>query len=112
MADTKLSQGCQSIFGLASHYRRFVQGFATIAEPLTKLTKKHVHFHWTEEAHRAFDRLKHELINATSLAYSYTDRPSTVDTDALDVGLDAVVSQSFDGIERPIAFFSRVMNQA
>jgi len=101
-----------AFFGLASYYRRFVQGFATIAEPQTRLTKKHIHFHWTEEAQTAFDRLKQELINATSLAFPYPDWPCIVDTDASDVGLGAAISQSIDGIERPIAFFSRVMNQA
>jgi len=79
-------QRCQSIFGLASYYRRFVQGSATTAEPLTRLTKKHVHFHWTEEAQAAFDRLKQELINATFLAFPYPVRPCIVDTDASDVG--------------------------
>ena len=104
-----MSQRCQSIFGLAYYYRRFVQGFATITEPLTRLTKKHVHCQWTEEALAAFDRLQHELINAASLAFPYPDRPCIVDT---DVGLGAAISQSLNGIERPIAFFLSVMNQA
>ena len=105
-------QNVIAFFGLASYYRRFVQGFATIAEPPTRLTKKHVHFHWTEEAQRTFDRLKQGIINATSLAYPYPDWPCIIDTDASDVGLGAAISESIDGIERPIAFFSRVMNQA
>jgi len=56
--------------------------------------------------------LKQELINATSLAFPYPDRPCIVDRDASDVGLGAAISQSLNGMERPIAFFSRVMNQA
>jgi len=56
----KCLRDAQAFFGLASYYRRFVQGFATIAEPLTRLTKKHVHFNWNEEAQEAFGRLKQE----------------------------------------------------
>ena len=41
---------------LVSYYRRFVKGFATIAEPLTRLTKKHTPFHWSPEADHAFER--------------------------------------------------------
>jgi len=106
----KCLKDVRAFFGLASYDRRFVQGFATIAEPLTRLTKKHVHFHRIEDAQAAFDRLKQELINATSLAFPYPDRPCIVNTDASDVGLGAAISQSVNGIERPIA--SRVMNQA
>jgi len=108
----KCLKDVRAFFGLASYYRRFVQGFATIAEPLTRLTKTHVRFHWTEEAQAAFDRLKQELINATSLAFPYPDRPCIVDTNASDVCLGAAISQSVNGIERPIGFFSRVMNRA
>jgi len=43
----KCLKDVRAFFGLASYYRRFVQGFVTLAEPLTRLTKKHVHFHWT-----------------------------------------------------------------
>ena len=33
-----------------------------------------------------------------------------LDTDASDVAIGAVLSQNVDGVERPIAFFSRVLN--
>ena len=58
----------------------------------------------------AFEKLKTELIDATMLAFPDPTRPCIVDTDASDVALGAVVSQVVDGVERPIAFYSRVMN--
>jgi len=42
-----------AFFGLASYYRMFVQNFASIAEPLSALTKKGVCFSWSPEAQQA-----------------------------------------------------------
>ena len=68
-------------------------------------------FAWTDEAQEAFDKLKQALIDACSLAFPYPVLPIILDTDASDVAIGTVVSQNMDGIERPIAFFWRVMNQ-
>jgi len=59
----------RAFVGLASYYRKFVRGFATIAEPLTRLTRKMARFEWTEEAQQTFDVLKKALVDATSLAF-------------------------------------------
>jgi len=101
----------RAFFGLASYYRRFVKGFATIAEPLTRLTRKMARFEWTEEAQLSFEALKKALVESTSLAFPVPQEHCILDTDASDVAVGAVLSQRIDGIERPIAFFSRVMNE-
>jgi len=95
---------------LASYYHRFVKRFATIAEPLTRLTRKMARFEWTEEAQQAFNALKKALVKATCLDFPLPQEPCILDTDSSDVAVGAVLSQKFDGIERHIAFFSRVMN--
>ncbi|XP_071700181.1 uncharacterized protein [Rutidosis leptorrhynchoides] len=58
----------RSFLGLAGYYRRFVEGFSTIALPLTKLLRKGEKFVWTEERQKSFDELKKRLVSAPILA--------------------------------------------
>jgi len=102
----------RAFYGLASYYRKFVKNFATLAEPLSRLTKKGTKFVWSDEAQKSFEALKTALVDATTLAFPLPDRQCILDTDASDVAIGAVLSQMIDGQERPIAFFSRVLNQS
>ena len=99
----------RAFVGLASYYRRFVRSFANIAEPLTRMTKKNTRFEWTDEADEAFQKLKTALMEVPILAFPHPNVPCILDTDASDVAIRAVLSQVI-GVERPIAFYSRVMN--
>jgi len=47
----------QSFLGIASYYRRFVEGFSKIGLPLTKLLCKDNKFAWTEESETSFKNL-------------------------------------------------------
>jgi len=107
----KCIRDIRAFYGLASYYRRFVKNFANVAEPLTKLTRKNTKFEWTDEAQEAFDRLKRALQEATTVAFPHPDKPCILDTDASDIAIGAVLSQVIDGVERPVAFFSRIMSQ-
>ena len=44
----------RSFLGLAGYYRKFVKGFSSIAQPMTKLTGKDVKFAWSEDCKRSF----------------------------------------------------------
>jgi len=102
----------RAFYGLASYYRHYVKGFATIAEPLTRLTRKNANFHWSEEAEKAFNKLKEALMQASTLAFPLPGLPVYLDTDASDVAVGCTIGQMVDGEERPIAFFSRIMNES
>ena len=77
----------RQFIGLASYYRRFVPGFASIAAPLRALTKKNAVFTWTPECQTAFDRLKDLLVTAPVLAFPRfgPDAEFTLETDASGV---------------------------
>jgi len=95
----------RAFFGLASYYRKSVQNFASIAEPLSALTKNGVRFSWSPEAQQAFERLKRVLAETVTLAYPQPNQTFILDTDASDVAVGAILSTMVDGVERPIAFF-------
>ena len=99
----------RAFYGLASYYQKFVKDFTSIAEPLSRLTRKNTPFTWTDEAQLSFDRLKSALLATETLAYPYPDLPCILNTDASDVAVGAVLSQVVNGVERPIVFFSRVL---
>ena len=102
----------RAFVGLCSYYRRYIKGFASLAEPLTSLSKKGTQFQSSEQAETAFANLKKALMAASTLAFPHPDIPCIVDSDASDVQAGGVLSQVIDGEERPIAFFSRVLNGA
>ena len=102
----------RAFYGLIGYYRRFIAGFATVAEPLTRLTRKGTKFVWTEETDAAFQKLKQCMLDVPTLAFPYPDRPCILDTDSSDVAYGSVLSQIVHGQERPIAFFSRVMSSS
>ena len=56
--------------------------------------------------------LKQALSTPPILAFPRTDLPFILDIDAFDHGIGAVLSPIHDGIERFIAYYSRVLSKA
>ena len=101
----------RAFLGLCGYYRRFVDGFAGIAAPLHSLTRAGRVFEWTERCTVAFGKLKELLTSAPVLAYPDFQHPFVLDVDASGIGLGAVLSQEIKGVERPVAYASRVKNE-
>ena len=95
--------------GIGSYYRRFIKGFARIAQPLQKLVPEGATFVWGDEQERAFEQLKTALTAPTFMAHPRPGLPYVIDCDAAMEGLGAVLSQKVDGHERPICYASRVL---
>lgn len=98
--------------GLCACYRRFVENFSNLAEPLTNLTKNDVQFNWGPKECAAFDELKSRLKSPPILGHFDEYAETELHTDASNIGLGAVLVQWQDGVERVIAYASRTLSRA
>ena len=57
----------RSFLGQTGYYRRFVEGFSSIASPLTRLTQKMVKFQWSDDCEKSFAELKTMLTSTLVL---------------------------------------------
>ena len=105
----RTKKSVRAFLGLAGYYRRFISNFADIAAPLSDLTKASLpnKVRWTPDCEQAFTTLKKALMNKPVLRNPDFQKPFMLQTDASDVGLGAVLSQSDDGEEHPVAYYSR-----
>ncbi|XP_066596240.1 uncharacterized protein [Prorops nasuta] len=98
--------------GMASWYRRFVPDFATIVAPLNQLLKKNQAWVWATPQSNAFDTLKRKLTSTPTLACPDFNRTFCLQTDASNVGLGAVLTQTHEQGECVIAYASRTLTPA
>ena len=102
----------KAFLGLANYYRRFIPGFATMANPLYTMLKKDAPFEWAQARVQAFEALKTALVSAPCLHAPNHRLPFILQTDASGVGISGVLSQNVDGEEHPVGYVSRQLNKA
>ncbi|BBH05669.1 hypothetical protein Prudu_017125 [Prunus dulcis] len=83
----------RSFLKLAGYYRHFVEGFSTIAAPLTSLIRKGVKFVWSDKCVEGFVELKIRLTTAPILALLDVNGNFVIYNDALQQGLGCVLMQ-------------------
>ncbi|KAL5563785.1 hypothetical protein UlMin_033532 [Ulmus minor] len=93
----------RSFLGLAGYYRRFVEGFSSLAAPLTALTKKGKKYEWTGKCEESFQELKRRLTSAPILTIPNGEEGFVIYSDASKIGLGAVLMQN----GKVIAYASR-----
>ncbi|KAK1556163.1 hypothetical protein QYE76_048292 [Lolium multiflorum] len=81
----------RAFLGLAGYYRRFVEGFSSIARPMTQLLKKDKKFEWTDKCEESFQTLKTRLTTTPILIMPDITKPFDVYCDASKIGLDVLM---------------------
>ena len=108
----KCVKDVQKFLGLANYYRRFIEGFTTVARPLHDLVKKDKKWEWTEKEEKAFKELKERFTKEPVLAAPDIDKKMRMEVDALDYATGGVLlMECEDGLWRPVAFLSKSLNE-
>lgn len=104
----------RQFLGMVNFYRRHIPRCAEISKPLSEITGQKK-LTWTNHCQEAFDQLKSALQSPILLTYpnfSDSDSPLELRVDASDLGAGAVLSQTQESVNRPIAFVSCTFNPA
>ena len=110
----------RTFLGKTNYYRKFVQDYSKILNPVTQLlkgaTSKNQPIEKTPEAEAAFNTIKAKLMESPILAYPqfWSEEPFILDTDwSRDHNsIGAVLSQVQDGAERVIIYGAKRLNSA
>ena len=96
---------------MASWYRRFIPNFSSIASPLTNLLRKNKRFDWDSACGGAWSKIKNCLISAPVLSCPNFGKEFTIQTDASNYGIGAVLTQEYEDGEKVIAYLSRSLTR-
>ena len=108
----KTTKQIKSFLGLLGYYRKFINNFAKITKPMTKLLKKGAVIDINETEYReCFEYCKTLLTNEPILIYPDFTKTFHLTTDASNFAIGAVLSQGTVGQDRPIAYASRTLNE-
>lgn len=102
----------QSWLGIINYYRKFVPNLSTVVEPLNRLLVKGAQWDWSESCNEAFMKVRDMLVSSDILVHYQPEKPLVLAVDASAVGLGAVLSHDFNGVERPFAYASRTLSSA
>ena len=107
---SKTQKNFKQFLGSAGYYRRFIDGFSKIANPLNQLLKKDTPFMWTDKQQVAFDILKSKLCEKPLLQRPDFSQPFVLTTDASGYVIGGILSQGEIGKDKPIAYTSRSLS--
>jgi hypothetical protein len=99
-------EGVMRLLGMATYLSRYCENFSHVTAPIRDLLKQDCEFIWRPEVHGvAFEKLKTILSSAPALAYFDPKAEVTVQADASQYGLGAVILCN----GRPVEYASRAL---
>ena len=93
--------------GMVTYLSKFIPQLSETSQPLRDLTKQDKEFLWSTQHDKAFNILKEKIASPPCLKYFDVDDECSLETDASEYGLGAVVTQQ----GHPIAYASHTLNE-
>ncbi|BHF82699.1 hypothetical protein SprV_0802583800 [Sparganum proliferum] len=102
----------QSVMGSVSYYGPFITALHSLKPPLSRLLCKDVECFWSPECQKAFDAIKSQICDSTTLSHFEADKETIVQADASYYGLGGVLLQKdADGRVQPIMHTARSLTK-
>lgn len=108
----KTTKQIKGFLGLLGYYRRFIPDFAKITKPLTACLKKGSKIIINSDYIDCFEHCKTLLTNDPILVYPDFSKEFILTTDASNYALGGILSQGSTGVDHPIAYASRTLNDS
>ena len=100
-------EGVRRLCGFVNYLAKFLPKLSEVLEPIRQLTREDVIWNWTPACDRAFETVQKLVTEAPVLAFYNPAEQLTIQCDASQSGLGAVLLQN----DRPIAYSSRALNK-
>lgn len=100
----------RGILGTFNFMRKFIREYSQIVEPLHRLTRKGVLWHFGEKEQSALQELKDRLCAAPILGLPRFGPEFVVETAYSEGSLSSILSQEQEGVLRVIAYASKSLN--
>jgi hypothetical protein len=107
MKEPQNIKGVRQFLGLSGYFRRHVENYARIVEPLTRLVRKDTPWCRGSEQQSAFDNIKTILTERPVLAVFDPELETELHTDASSLGYGAILMQRRGELFRVVAYYSK-----
>uniref|UniRef100_H3H3W0 Uncharacterized protein n=1 Tax=Phytophthora ramorum TaxID=164328 RepID=H3H3W0_PHYRM len=109
----KTLKGVQSFMGSLNYYNKFIEDLPVIAAVLYELTDEQIRAgRDLSRAKEAFEILKRKIVSTPLLRHPDRTRPFVIIPHANQWAASAVLGQEYDGVNHPVRFTGRVLNDA
>ena len=98
----------QSLMGFVNYYRKLTFKLSEAAYPLNQLLKKKKKWEWGQKKEESFQQIIKNVSEESKVRFYDPKLSLTIETDALDHITETTLLQEGE----PIAFMSKIMNQA